>query len=211
MTVLARRGGQVEQAMNEGARVGDEASSSTSDGSRARLISLAAIAIILLSAGAALLPIAGGVKGSVVIGALLIAAGLAEVFAGMLRGATKAFAVAAGSVTVLAGVIFLLKPTDHLFPNVVLVTAWLIARSAIILVGSGRTGGSVRTWTMLSAGMDLVLAVLLITGLSIATIIVNLFGPTQPMIASFAWVLAASFIVNGLMLLEVAGCERSPD
>ena len=59
--------------------------------------------------------------------------------------------------------------------------------------------------------MDFALAVLLATGLSIATIIVSLFGPTQPLIASFAWVLAASFVVNGLMLLEVASCERSPD
>ena len=59
--------------------------------------------------------------------------------------------------------------------------------------------------------MDLVLAVLLATGLSIATIIVSLFGPTPPLIASFAWVLAASFVVNGLTLLEVASCERSPD
>jgi hypothetical protein len=53
------------------------------------------------------------------------------------------------------------------------------------------------------------LAVLLATGLSIATIIVSLFGPTQELIASFAWVLAASFVANGLLLLEVASCERS--
>jgi hypothetical protein len=46
-------------------------------------------------------------------------------------------------------------------------------------------------------------------GLSVATIVISLFGPTQPLVASFAWVLAASFIVNGLMLLEVASCERA--
>jgi hypothetical protein len=27
------------------------------------------------------------------------------------------------------------------------------------------------------------------------------------MVASFAWVVAASFIANGLLLLEVASCE----
>ena len=60
----------------------------------------------------------------------------------------------------------------------------------------------------LSAGMDFLLAVLLIAGLSIATIIVSLFGPTN-LVAGFAWVLAASFVVNGLLLLgEVASCVR---
>ena len=58
----------------------------------------------------------------------------------------------------------------------------------------------------LSAGMDFLLAVLLWAGLSISTLIVSLFGPTPELVASFAWVLAASFVVNGLLLLEVASC-----
>jgi hypothetical protein len=37
---------------------------------------------------------------------------------------------------------------------------------------------------------------------------VSIFGPTRPLIASFAWFVAASFIINGLLLLEVASCER---
>jgi hypothetical protein len=45
-------------------------------------------------------------------------------------------------------------------------------------------------------------------GLSITTIVVSLFGPTEPLVASFAWFLAVSFVVNGLLLLEVASCER---
>jgi hypothetical protein len=60
----------------------------------------------------------------------------------------------------------------------------------------------------LSAGMDFLLAVLLIAGLSISALVINIFGPTPQLIASFAWVLAASFVVNGLLLLEVASCER---
>jgi hypothetical protein len=50
--------------------------------------------------------------------------------------------------------------------------------------------------------------VLLITGLSISTIVISVFGPTAELVAAFAWVLAASFVVNGLLLLEVASCER---
>ncbi|MEO7278128.1 MAG: hypothetical protein ABIW33_08910 [Sphingomicrobium sp.] len=176
----------------------------------ARLIFAAGIAIICLSAGSALLPVVGGIKGSLVIGALLAATGLIEGFAGLFRRDTRPFAFASGFVTFLAGLIFMLKPTDDFFPNVVLVIAWLVVRSLILAVASRRAGGSVRSWTVFSAAMDFALALLLATGLSIATIIVGLFGPTAPLIASFAWVLAASFVVNGLMLLEVAGCERSP-
>jgi predicted membrane channel-forming protein YqfA (hemolysin III family) len=66
----------------------------------------------------------------------------------------------------------------------------------------------VRRWTAISAGIDFLLAALLITGLSISTIVISVFGPTRELVASFAWVLAASFVANGLLLLEVASCER---
>jgi hypothetical protein len=56
--------------------------------------------------------------------------------------------------------------------------------------------------------MDLLLGIVMIAGLSIAAVVVSIFGPTPQLIASFSWVLAASFVVNGLMLLEVASCER---
>jgi hypothetical protein len=36
--------------------------------------------------------------------------------------------------------------------------------------------------------------------------VVSIFGPTPELVATFAWVLAASFVVNGLLLLEVASC-----
>jgi hypothetical protein len=66
----------------------------------------------------------------------------------------------------------------------------------------------VRTWTAISAGVDLALGLLLMAGLSITTIVISLFGPTEPLVASFAWFLALSFVANGLLLLEVASCER---
>jgi hypothetical protein len=59
--------------------------------------------------------------------------------------------------------------------------------------------------------MDFFLAILLIAGLSISALVVSIFGPTPELIASFAWVLAASFVVNGALLLEVASCERASD
>jgi hypothetical protein len=172
---------------------------------RARGIRVAGIAIILLSIGAALLP-AGKSISSDMIGALLIAAGLIEAVAGSLRRSVRPFAMAAGGVTALAGLLFILNPETHFFPTVTPVIAWLLVRSVILAIASRETGGSVRKWTALSAGMDFLLGVLLIAGLSIATLVVSIFGPTPEMVASFAWVLAASFVVNGMLLLEVASC-----
>ena len=174
---------------------------------RARGLRVAGIAIILLSAGAALLP-AGKHISSDMIGGLLIAAGLIEMIAGSLRREVRPFAMAAGGVTAGAGLIFVLNHESHFFPIVTLVIGWLLIRSLILAAASTEAKGSVRTWTAISAGMDLLLGVLLIAGLSITTIVISIFGPTRPLIAGFAWFVAASFVVNGLLLLEVASCEH---
>jgi hypothetical protein len=176
-----------------------------SDRVRARGTRVAGVVIILLSAGAAFLP-AGKSISSDMVGALLIAAGLIELIAGSLRRGARPFAMAAGGVTALAGLLFVTDPETHFFPRVVPIIGWLLVRSLILIVASGESSGSVRKWTALSAGMDFLLAVLLVAGLSISTIVVSLFGPTPELVASFAWVLAASFVVNGLLLLEVASC-----
>jgi hypothetical protein len=175
---------------------------------RARALRVAGFAIILLGAGAALLP-AGKTIPSDMIGGLLVSAGLIELVAGSLRREARSFAMAAGVVTALAGLLFVLNPETHFFPTVTPVIGWLLIRSLILVGALTESRRSVRTWTALSAGMDFLLAVLLITGLSISTIIISIFGPTRELVASFAWVLAASFVVNGLLLLEVAGFERN--
>lgn len=179
------------------------------DRSRAHLIMLAGLLIIALGLGSALLPATHGIRGTRSIGLLLCAAGLVEILAGALRQEVKPYAMAAGGVTVLAGILFLLNPTERFFGTVTPIILWLVLRSAILAWASQHTGGSVRMWTGLSAGLDFLLAMLLIAGLSIATIVVSIFGPTPPLIASFSWVLAASFVVTGSLLLEVANCERS--
>ena len=150
---------------------------------RARGITVAGLCIIVLGACAAFMP-AGKTISSDVIGALLIAAGLIETIAGSLRRDVRTYAMAAGVVTAIAGLLFVVNPETHFFPTVWPVIGWLAVRC-------------------------LLLAFLLLAGLSVSTIIVSLFGPTPEMIATFAWILAASFVVNGLMLLEVASCERS--
>ncbi|WP_308515391.1 DUF308 domain-containing protein [Sphingomonas flavescens] len=174
---------------------------------RARALRVAGIAIILLGVGALFLP-AGKTISSDMIGGLLIASGAIETVAGSLRRDSRPFAMAAGIVTAAAGLMFIISPEAHFFPRVFPIVAWLIVRSLILGVSLTRVDGSVRRWTAISAGLDLMLGVLLIAGLSIATIVISVFGPTPELIAAFAWVLAASFVVNGLMLLEVSSCER---
>ena len=180
----------------------------TSDSTRIQLIRACGLAIIALGVLSALLPAANGLP-SATIALLLIAAGAIEIFAGTLRKEVHVFAVSAGMVTALAGLLFLLNPSTHFLPTVWPIIGWLIVRALILIWKSQMTGGTVKLWTRLSAGMDLLLVVLLVAGLSIATLIVGVFGPTPPIIASFSWVLAASFAVTGILLLEVANCEAS--
>lgn len=179
-----------------------------SDRTRAALIGASGVAIILLSAGAALLPMVNRLHGSSVVGGLLLAAGAIEAFAGYFRHEVRALAMAAGAVAMAAGLFFLLNPTAFFFPLLHVVIGWLVLRSVILLYASRRSRGGVRKWMGLSAAMDVLLVVLLLAGLSIATLVVTLFGPTPPLVATFAWVLAGSFVVTGLLLLEVASCER---
>ncbi|MEO5612779.1 MAG: hypothetical protein ABIT68_08565 [Sphingomicrobium sp.] len=163
--------------------------------------------MIVLSAGAALLPVEKGISGGI-IGALLLAAGLIELGAGSLRRETRDLAMLAGAVTVLAGLLFLLNRESKFFPTVNIVIGWLALRSIILGVKSRRVRGSVRTWTSVAAATDCLLALVLIVGVSLSSVVVLLFGPTTAVVASFAWIVALSFVATGLLLLEVASCER---
>ena len=179
-----------------------------SDRARAARIAGAGIVIILLAAGAALLPVLEPRAGSTVIGSLLLVAGVVEAFAGSFRRDTRGPAMIAGAVTIVAGILFFIDRNSRIFPTVNIVIAWLLIRSVVLFVASRRTGGSVRMWLTISAATDLLIGILLLVGLSLSTAVVILFGPTPAIIASFAWVLALSFVATGLLLLEVASCER---
>jgi hypothetical protein len=197
--------------MAAGVEMATQARPGLSDLVRARALRVAGIVVILLGAAAAFLP-AGKTISSDMIGGLLIAAGLIEMVAGSLRQGTRPYVMTAGAVTALAGLLFVMDPETHLFPRVWPIVGWLLIRSLVMAAATAETGSQVRLWTAFSAGMDLLLAILLIAGLSLATIVIAVFGPTRELIASFAWILAASFAVNGLTLLQVANCaEDSAD
>ena len=178
---------------------------------RAKRIAAAGWFILLLSAGSALLPLYGKAHSSLIIGTLLGIAGLTEIFAASLRHETKRLAITAGLTTTLAGILFATDSATHFLSTLSIVAGWLFVRSVLLFLAARLVCDSVRTWTAISAATDLLLAMILAVGLSIATLVVSLFGATPPMIASFSWILAASFIATAMLLLEVASCARAEE
>lgn len=178
------------------------------DRSRHRLIAVCGAVIILLSAGSALLPIVSGGASAVIIGSLLLVAGLVEAYAGTLHRQARGLSTLAGTVTIIAGLLVVFHPLGAIVPIAVWITGWLVLRCLILFMAGRYSTGSVRMWTWLSAAMDLALAIVLLMGISISSLVVSLFGPTEPIVAGFAWIFALSFVVTGAMLLEIASCER---
>ena len=175
---------------------------------RAKFIATAGWFILLLSAGSALLPLYGKTHSSAIIGTLLVLAGVSEVIAGRLRHRARRLSMLAGGLTILAGILFATETSSRLLSAMTIVAGWLFCRGLVLMLAARVEQGSVRTWTGIAALTDLVLALILAVGLSIATLVVSLFGATPPMIASFAWVLAASFIATAMLLLELAASAR---
>ena len=167
--------------------------------------------IIALSAGAAVLPSVDPAQGALIIGGMLVLAGIVELFAGMQRHQTARLAMLAGAITIVAGLLFSTEPATKFAPTLIIIAGWLLLRSLTLSAAAAMEHGSVRYWTGLAAAADLILAMTVAVGLSATTLVISLFGPTEPMIAHFAWVLAISFVATGLMLLEVARCARRED
>ena len=178
---------------------------------RARWIGLAGWIVIVLSVGTASLPLLGPTEGAAVIGGLLILTGFAETLAGTLRKQTRGLAMTAGTITIGAGLLFATEPATNFMSTLIIIAGWLLLRSLVLAIAAVREFGSVRLWTGLSALADFMLAMVMTAGISISPLIVSLFGPTQSLIAHFAWILAISFVATGCMLLEVASCARRED
>lgn len=175
---------------------------------RAKFIATTGWFILLLSAGSALLPLYGKTHSSAIIGTLLVLAGLAELVSGRLRHRARRLSMLAGALTILAGILFVTDASAHFLSTLSIVAGWLFARALVLALAARIERGSVRLWTGIAAVTDLVLALILALGISIATLVVSLFGATPDMIASFAWVLAASFVATAMFLLEIAACAR---
>lgn len=161
------------------------------------------VATLLLGIGAAMLPIARPDAGAAVIGWLMLLAGTFEITAGMIRGfeEVRTGRLLAGAITALAGALLILNPYVELFPTLYLVIAWLLVRGLILLAVGYRSEAAFRMSIGVSGLGDLLLAVVLVLGLPVAAFVVSVFGPTPELVAHFAWIFAASFLVTGVSLL----------
>jgi uncharacterized membrane protein HdeD (DUF308 family) len=162
---------------------------------------------IALAAVAFFLPDIHVVSSSVIVGALLLGAGLAELAFGSKRGWDVVGTAAAwsGIITAAAGLLFVLKPSTAYFQVANAVTLWLLVRGIFMLVMGWRTGDlRCGGWMALTGFADLVLGGILIAGLPVTALVVNMFGPTPEVVARFALILAVSFAVAGIAQVAIA-------
>lgn len=165
--------------------------------------------ILAVAAVTFILPLGDPRHAGTMLGLLLLGAGALEMVAGSQRRAALIPSVAAGLLTAAIGVLFLTGEWRGYIPAVNIVMIWLVLHSMLLLFATLAGGtSSVRKWTGIAAATDFLLGALLLIGVSIASLVYNLFGPTEYLIARFAWILALSFVATGTMLLEVANCER---
>lgn len=179
------------------------------DQRRARMTALCGWLVLLLGGAALLLPEVAASSGALVVGELLLLAGLLELVAGVGRQAIRIPASLAGIATMAAGILFLAREETRFLPNLTVITMWLVLRTGLLVAATAMTRGTgVARWTGLAAATDFTLAVIMILGLPLASIIVALFGTTSDLVATFSWILALSFLATGAMLLQIASCER---
>ena len=178
-----------------------------SDQARKHIIQTAGVLIILLALGAALLPLERGLPGRLIVGSLLAAAGVIELIAALAGRAHKPALALAGAATILAGVRLLLDPAAGFFPVLNMVILWLVVRAAALGFAASGSRQPLQRWFIFAAATDFVLAVLLLSGLPIALVVGGLFGPTSEIIATFAWILAISFVATGTLLIATAAPE----
>ena len=103
--------------------------------------------------------------------------------------------------TVLAGIRLVADPRASFFPVLNMVILWLVVRSAALAYAAMRCKAPLQGFFFLSAVTDFLLAVLLLAGIPIALVVAGLFGQTSEIIETFAWVLAASFVATGVLLI----------
>jgi uncharacterized membrane protein HdeD (DUF308 family) len=180
-----------------------------SSATRTLEIRSAGILIFLLAAGSALLPIESGLSARVLIGLLLAAAGAIELAAVVARRGHQVPAGVAAAASLLAGLRLLADPDINFLTILNFVVLWLVVRSAALFLSARHSKRPLCTWVYLAAAVDLGLAVLLLAGMPVAVLVYGLFGTTDEIVATFAWVFAASFVAAGLLLIAAAPLEAT--
>ena len=173
---------------------------------------IAGFLTIGLAVAAALLPLVDWAPKARLVGWLLFVAGLAELGFGAARtDSDRVTAIASGLLTAAAGWIFISNPFAPYLPVANLVMLWLLARGAWVLGrGTFIWPRHSALWLGLSGAVDVVLGLLLASGLPVALVVIAVFGPTPEIVAKFSFILATSFLVTGLSELAISGSEAAP-
>ena len=180
-----------------------------SSDTRTLVIRCAGIIIFLLAAGSALLPLAPQLPARLVIGLLLAAAGTVELVAVYARRGHHIPAGAAALASLLAGFRLLADPHINFLTILNFVILWLVVRSAALFFSAIRSHWPLCSWVYVAAAVDFGLAVLLLAGLPVAVLVYGLFGTTDDIVGTFAWVFAASFVAAASLLIAAARLEAS--
>ncbi len=174
-----------------------------SDKTQKTVTFIAGVLIMLLAIGALLLPLQRDLPDRLVVGWLLIAAGALELSTAFVRQRHRKSVALAAVATLLAGIRLAADPSANFFAVMNMVILWLVVRGAALLYSAARTQRPLGSWIALAAATDLLLALGLLAGLPVALLVYGLFGPTPQIVATFAWVFAASFVATGALLLAI--------
>jgi len=181
----------------------------TPDAQSRDVIRAAGYAVILAGILALLLPAAHFDNGALIVGFLMLIVGLFEILANMVRASGGRAATAAGVASAGAGLLLIVGPVTSFVSTVLVMIGWLLVRAILLTFSAAENSGVARRAALVAAVIDLVLAGMVWTGLTASTLVIALFGPTRPIIANFAWVVAISFAAAGLLLVKVAR-EQAP-
>jgi uncharacterized membrane protein HdeD (DUF308 family) len=168
------------------------------------VIRAAGYAVMLASAAAAILPATNFENGPMIVGGLMFIVGLFEVLANLLRTTGKRAGAAAGAASVAAGVLIFAQPASSFVTTVYVFMGWLLVRGLLLGISAIENVGPIRRAVTMAAALDFILAAVVWTGLTASTLVIALFGPTKPIIADFAWLIAISFVGSGLLLVKLA-------
>jgi len=147
------------------------------------------------------------------IGGMLLAGGLAELAVGWVarHSVVGIVALGSGTMTVLAGLLFMVAAGMGLAQLTVLTIVWLVLRGLTsgLLALRSRSSLPARTLLLVRGATDTALGIALIAGLSLSQIALMLFGGTPVMATGFLVIVAISFGVAGVGLIVIAMSERT--
>lgn len=180
------------------------------DGTRMLVSRIAGVALLALGLGAALLPSGPQMSERVAIGGLLAIAGVIELVGVLARRRRHYSVFIAAGATFLAGIRLALDPSANFVTVFNLVILWLVVRTAALFFAARHAPKPGCNWIYMAAAVDFLLALLLLAGLPVTVLVYGLFGQTSEILATFAWIVAASFIATGLLLLAAPAIRKPP-